>query len=509
MTAPNAGSAPHEALDNGGGPNASLAKVVPMRGWGGRTAAALLAATLALGLGGAASASEPDDSIEDFIDAEMPSSGVPGVAYAVVANGEVTSVGARGVVKLGSDTDVTPDTPFVIGSISKSFTALAVMQLVEAGKVDLDAEVSQYLDVFRGQSTGAITIRQLLSHTSGFSTMQGNASQPNDTDGMGELAGRVEGLAQEDLAHQPGERWEYSNANYQILGRLIEVISAQDYQAYVTTNILEPVGMEHSFVADGEVHESMAIGHTPWFFTKRPRSENATDRGTAPQGGIIASANDLALYMQMMMNGEDDVLSAEGKALMMRPANAASPDYGFGWSVEGNGSVWHAGVSPGFESLATLFPGEKSGVVVMVNGGSGLGFGETSQLREGITATALGRDYVGDDSRRLQKGLFLALMLLPIVYLLSMLWAWRHRTEVRAKASNGFGRFSLLFPVLTTLAAAWVFLFLVPSLAGAPLSAILLFAPDLGLLLVAAAVTGVLWAVFRLVVAYTGRSSPA
>ena len=63
-------------------------------------------------------------------------------------------------------------------------------------------------------------------------------------------------------AYGPGERWEYSNVNYQILGRLIEVVSGQEFQAYVTANILEPVGMEHSFVADGEVHDSMATGHT-------------------------------------------------------------------------------------------------------------------------------------------------------------------------------------------------------------------------------------------------------
>ena len=91
----------------------------------------------------------------------------------------------------------------------------------------------------------------------------------------------------------------------------------------------------------------------------------------------------------MMMNGRDDVLSAEGKALMMRPASAASPFYGLGWFVDSdNGSVWHSGSSPGFETLATLVPAEKKGVVVLVNGGSGVGFGETTQLRNGITARA-------------------------------------------------------------------------------------------------------------------------
>jgi hypothetical protein len=253
----------------------------------------------------------------------------------------------------------------------------------------------------------------------------------------------------------------------------------------------------------------MATGHTPWFGTKRPLADSATDRGMAPAGGIVASANDLGRYLQMMMDGEDDVLSAEGKALMMRPASASSPSYGFGWYVDtGNGSVWHAGSSPGFETLAAMVPAEKKGVVVLVNAGSGLGFRETTQLREGIAARALGLDYSGDGSRFPQKALFVALMLLPIVYLLSMIWAWRHRTEIRAK-SGVFGLFSLWFPLLTTLVAAWVILYLVPSLFGVPLSTIGRFSPDLGLVLIATAVTGVLWAVFRLGVAYTGRSGTA
>ncbi len=439
----------------------------------------------------------------------MPASGVPGLAYAVVADGEITSVGAHGVVKIGGDREVTPDTPFLTGSISKSFTALAVMQLVEAGEVDLDTEVSQYLDGFSGRPAGAITIRQLLSHTSGFSTLQGNSSHTDATSGKDELARRVDGLAEVNPAYGSDKRWEYSNTNYQILGRLIEVVSGQEYQAYVAANILEPVGMEHSFVADGEMHESMATGHRPWFGTKRPLPETATHRGSAPQGGIVASAGDLALYMQMMMNGEDDVLSAEGKALMMRTASAASPFYGFGWFVDsGNGSVWHSGSSPGFETLATMVPAEKKGVVVLVNGGSGMGFGETTQLRNGITARAIGLDYDGEGSRWSQKATFISLVLLPIIYLLSVIWAWRRRVEIRAKAGI-FGLFSLWFPLLTTLGAAWVILWLVPNLFSAPLGTLVRFQPDLGLALIATAVSGVLWAVFRLGVAYTGESGPA
>ncbi|NCD21058.1 MAG: class A beta-lactamase-related serine hydrolase, partial [Actinobacteria bacterium] len=304
--------------------------------------------------------------------------------------------------------------------------------------------------------------------------------------------------------------WEYSNTNYQILGRVIEVVSGQEYQSYVATNILEPVGMENSFVADGEMHESIATGHTPWFWTKRPLTENTTDRGTAPQGGIIASANDLARYMQVMMNGEDDVLSAEGKAQMMRPAGGAATFYGLGWFIDSSRrTVWHSGSIPGGETLATMVPGEDTGVVVLVNGGSGVGFGETAQLRNGITAEALGLDYSGEGSRLNQKALFAGLALLPVLYLVSMAWAWRHRAAIRAKTSSGVpGLFSLWFPLLTTLGAAWVVLFLVPSLLGSPIATISLFQPDMGLVLIATAVTGVLWAVFRLGVAYTGRPQP-
>ena len=368
----------------------------------------------------------------------MPTSAVPGLAYAVVGDGEITSVGARGVLKSGGDAQVTPDTPFVIGSITKSFTALAVMQLVEAGKIDLDAEVSRYLDGFSGRPAGAITIRQLLSHTSGFSTLQGNAPHPDATGAKDELARGVDQLAEVTPANQPGQKWEYSNANYEILGRVIEVVSGQEYQAYVASNILEPVGMDHSFVADGEVHESMATGHVPWFGTKLPLADGPTDRATAPQGGIVASANDLARYLQMMMNGEDDVLSADGKAQMMSPASDVSPFYGFGWYVESDtGAVWHTGVSPGVETLATMLPAEKKAVIVLVNGGGGMGFGETDALRIGISDTALGLNYYDGGSAWTRQALFLGLVILPIFYLLGMVWAWIRRAKVRAKTRSG------------------------------------------------------------------------
>jgi len=109
-----------------------------------------------------------------------------------------------------------------------------------------------------------------------------------------------------------------------------------------------------------------------------------------------------------------------------------------------------------------------------------------------------------------QKSLFVGLVLLPIIYLLAMVWASFYRSAIRAKVKSGrFGLFSLWFPLFTTLVAAWTILVLVPRLGGVPLGTIRLFTPDVGLVLLATAGTGVLWAVLRLGVAYTGESSSA
>ncbi len=466
-----------------------------------------LLAVASISIGLVAQSAPADGSIEDFIESEMSASGVPGLSYAVVSDGEIKSVGAYGVLRLGGDEEITPNTPFLAGSITKSFTALAIMQLIERGEIDLDMQLSRYLEVFGNQPSGVITIRQLLSHTSGFSTLQGNSSDSSVASSDDELERTVDLLTGVAPAYGPDERWEYSNTNYQILGRVIEVVSGEEYQAYIQSNILDRLGMNDSFVADGETHDSMATGHRPWFGGRRPLAGNLTDRGTAPQGGVISSAHDLAIYMQMMMNGEDDVLSAAGKTQMMSAASETSPFYGFGWFLDSaDESVSHGGSTPGVETLAVMIPAERSGAVVLVNRGSGMGFGETTELRNGIVARALALNYEGEGSRWFQKAVFLSLAFLPFIYLLSMVWAWHRRADIRAK-HGAFGLFSLWFPLLTTLAAAVVILWLVPNTLGAPLSVVGRFQPDLGLALTATAVFGVLWAVFRLVVAYSGEGS--
>lgn len=464
----------------------------------------LIWAVVSLCLAPLAHAGTPPGSIDSFVAAELPASGAPGVAWAVVEDGKIRA-DARGEALAGSGTKLTPDTPFVLGSLSKSFTAMAVMQLAEAGKLDLDTGIARYLKDFAGGPAQAITIRQLLGHSSGYSTLQGNQTHQDRTGAPDELARAVVAIAQTAPAYPPGARWEYSNLNYQILGALIETLSGEDYAHYVERHILAPIGMTHSFVADGRRHDEAARGHVPWFFARRALEPRDTVRLTAPQGGVFASAGDVARYLAVMMNGADDVITAESKALMLRPASAAFPFYGLGWFIDGaRGTMFHTGSSPGVETLMTMIPAQRKGAVVLVNAGSGIGFGETAPLREGIVARALGIDAPDEDGRWTQKALYAALVATPFVFLLAMIWALRHRAALRAK-SGAFGLFSLWFPLLATLAMAGFLLFAVPPMFGVSRGTLALFQPDLALTFEAIAATGVAWALLRLALAYSGR----
>jgi hypothetical protein len=215
----------------------------------------------------------------------------------------------------------------------------------------------------------------------------------------------------------------------------------------------------------------------------------------------------MALYLATMMNGQDDVISAESKAAMLRPASAASPYYGFGWYIGASeGGAYHSGLTPGIETLAVMSPAEGRGVVILVNANSGMGFGENAKLFDGVSARALGRDDHGGGGSWGPKSLFLMFALAPTLFVIGAIQAWLRRRGLRAK-SGVFGAFSLWFPLVMMLALAWVSVWLIPQLFGVSLTSFAFYQPDFALLLVATAVTGVLWAVFRLGVFHSGKAS--
>ena len=199
--------------------------------------AAIFAANLAYGVvapAAPAAAGPPADlaTVDAWFEGQVRDAGIPGAALVVVGDGRIVHERGFGTAD-ATGRPVTAGTPFVIGSLSKSITALAVMQLVDAGEVDLDASIARYLPSFTlaDPAAGArITVRDLLTHTSGIPTAAGIAPLSAPATSLGD---QVEALRDVVPAAPAGERFIYSNANYLVLGRLVEVVSGQPFGAYL------------------------------------------------------------------------------------------------------------------------------------------------------------------------------------------------------------------------------------------------------------------------------------
>lgn len=463
----------------------------------------------ALGLGASGlSASSVSSELDGFIEAELPGSAAPGLAYARVENGEVLARGFGERVE-GSGDPITSDTLFPIGSVTKSFTALAIMQLVDAGRLRLDDPISQHLSAFSQGPVREVTLRQLLNHTSGYSTVQGNSHHGHEDASELGLIEYAEQLAFVAPVHAPGTIWEYSNANYQILGAVIEQASGESYADYIEARIFEPLSMTDSSAQIDTAYPAVATGHRPWFGGVRAIAAGGKGhRIDAPVGGIVSSAKDMGLYLAMWLSGEDDILSANAKASMLEPSGPASPLYGLGWSIDpALGTVYHTGLVPGAETLASFSPNEGNGVVVMVNANGGFGFSDTWYLIGGTGARALGETHDDDGSRLGPKTAYLSIVLLPPLFLLVAFVSWRARSKLRAKRESVTGRLSLWLAPLAMAGLSWFLIGLLPRSFGGSIATIQLYQPDFALCLIATAILAPAWAVLRLLIAYSKSKS--
>lgn len=454
------------------------------------------------------SASTAESPLDAFVKAELSASAAPGLAYARIEDGEVFVRGFGEKAK-GDGESVSADTLFPIGSVTKSFTALAIMQLVEAEDLALDDPISAHIAAFAGSPASEVTLLQLLNHTSGYSTVQGNSYHAQaDASQLG-LVEYAEQLALVTPARTPGAVWEYSNANYQILGAVIEQTSGQSYADYIDQHIFEPLGMADSVVAVGADPTAMVTGHRPWFGGVRSSSGGEGYSINAPAGGIAASARDMGLYLAMWLSGEDDILLAKAKARMIKPSGPASPLYGLGWSIDpALGTVYHTGLVPGAETLASFNPTERKGVVVMVNANGGLGFADTWYLIGGTGARALGQVHQDDGSRWGPKVAYLSIALLPPMFVLLAIVSWRGRSALQAKRESTLGKLSLWLPLAAMAGLAWFLIGLLPRVFGGSITTLQLYQPDFAWCLIAAAILAPAWAALRLGLAYVPKDDP-
>lgn len=323
------------------------------------------------------------DELDAFIEGQLKALNVPGASLAVVEGDQIVHTKGFGNSGPGGSTP-TPQTPFFIGSLTKSFTSLAVMQLVEEGKIDLDAPIQQYLPWFTLADAGAaskITVRQLMIQTSGISQIPGMIGLANFDDSANGGERQARELSSLIPSNQPGETWEYSNVNFNLLGLIIEAVSGQTYTEYVQDHIFTPLDMKHSYVSkEAAQQDGLAVGNQQWFGFPIAVADQRVPVASLPSGQLIASAEDMAHYLIAQLNQGEmqgvSVLSGEGMDLMHQPAASVSLGdgamgyYGMGWfvnEIKGHQIIYHYGEVPDFFAYMALLPEHNRAIVLLFN----------------------------------------------------------------------------------------------------------------------------------------------
>lgn len=358
--------------------------------------AVLAAAVLLTGLPGVASAAPAFGAaaaaaIDRAATRQIESGAAAGLAIEVVQEGKVVFSRAYGKANIEWDVPATPDTVFRIASNTKSFTAASILILADRGKLSLDDKVSTYLPDFpRG---GEITVRQLLTHTSGL------ASYDEVYRGKPELAvrrttsemiGLIRGL-KPLYAFEPGTAYRYSNSGYYVLGAIVEAVSGQPLGQFMAENIFKPLDLRHTAMDDVEdivPHRAAGYQRDP----ARPGSfRNAPyiPETTSARRGLRSTVGDLTRWYEALFSGR--VVSRKMLAEMTAPARlgdgrlasqgigaapgaqtpAAAPyEYGFGVRISnfhGHREYWHSGAIEGFTSQLRTYPDDKVTVALLAN----------------------------------------------------------------------------------------------------------------------------------------------
>jgi len=457
-------------------------------------------------------------AIDTFVEGEMGAQRIPGLALGIVQGDQVIHMRGFGDAD-SSGREVTPQTPFIIGSVAKSFTALAVMQLVEAGKIDLDAPVRRYLPWFRvadKQASAKITVRHLLNQTSGLSTKTGRSFQGSGDTSDSAIEKAVRKLRTAELTAPVGAKHQYSTINYSVLGLIVQTVSGQSYETYVQKNIFDPLRMGNSFTSEAAAQShGLATGHNYWF--GRPRvADEPYNRGLIPAGYLISSAEDMTHYLIAQLNngryGRAAVLSPSGIAELHRPAvatPAADTSYGMGWfvgPVNGIPAVFHQGETFTYHANVVLVPRSKQGVIVLMNAENSLDLftrGRMATVAEGVVSLLQGQEPPFPPSRLpifVAYALLLAVIAVQLGGMIRSVAALRRGRAPRGRLGPWWHLGASL--LLNLGWAALILIFVPQKILGLPLPVLAEGLPDLAYLLLVSGVVAIAWGIVRLVWTY-------
>jgi CubicO group peptidase (beta-lactamase class C family) len=319
------------------------------------------------------------DGIDNYVRAYLDHTGLPGAAVAVTHGADVVRVAGYGHDAAG--TPITASTRLPIASLSKSMTAFAVLQLVEAGRVGLDQPVTRYLPEFRlADPRGArITVRMLLDQTSGMADSAFpdlKLPQPHT------LAEAVSRLRDAGLADEPGVKFHYHNPNYEVAARIVEVVAGQPFPDYLRTRLFVPLGMTASSTVDSPPAD-LSPGYARAFGFAVPVGE--PDWFTGGSHGVLSTATDLTRWLIAQRDG-GGVLSPSSVALAHTPAPGR--DYAFGWGAYRPGQLSHNGEWFSHTAAQVLLPGGY-GVTVLATTGLALD-NDAESLAQGLATLVQG-----------------------------------------------------------------------------------------------------------------------
>lgn len=295
---------------------------------------------------------------------------VPGAAVLLLHNGRTVIRRGYGLADLEQGAPVTPATNFRLASVTKQFTAAAILLLAEDGRLGLDDPARNWLPTLPA-ATGAVTIRQLLTHTSGLIDYED--VMPASMTAQLHDGSVLELLETQDRAYfPPGTAWRYSNGGYALLALIIERTSGRSFAQFLRDRIFRPLGMTGTVAHQEGVSTvaNRAFGYSDvngaW-----ERADQSPTSAVLGDGGIYSSIDDLAKWDAAL---EDDrLLGTASRRLAFAPATPTDDPavaYGFGWRIAGD-SLWHSGETMGFRNVLVRFPERRMTVVILTNRNEG------------------------------------------------------------------------------------------------------------------------------------------
>jgi serine beta-lactamase-like protein LACTB len=316
-------------------------------------------------------------ALDEFITREVDDKRLPALSIILVDDQKVVWARGYGFADAAKKKPATADTVYRVGSVSKLFTDIAVMQLVEQGKLDLDAPLTKYLPDFKpiNKYDKPITLRMLMSHRSGLlrEPPEGNYFDPSVT----ALDRTVRSLNRTELVYEPGTHTRYSNAGIAVVGFVIEETQQQRFARHLHNRVLDPLGMTHSaFEPSAALNKDLAEA-VMWGYDGREFAAPTFELGMAPAGCMYTTVNDLGRFLSALFAGGKgpggQIIEAKTLEQMWTPHYAKKGEereFGIGFNVaqlDGHKRVGHGGAIYGFATELAALPAEKLGVVVVAS----------------------------------------------------------------------------------------------------------------------------------------------